>query len=148
MDFELKVKLFNIIFGIWENEQRVTYRDFVDHLKKTSTSKDLIYIPKPTFSRLLHEFLQDKGIIKCTKSELQTIIQESIKEAANTGINGRDELINYVKEFLRIRKIYSPSSLELVRIIGNISEDVICRTEVEILILSQKLLVKTLHLWN
>lgn len=142
MDFELKVKLFKIIYGIWENEQRVTYRDFVDHLKKTSPSKDHIYIPKPTFSRLLHEFLQDKGIIKCTKSELQTIIQESIKEAANMGINGRDELINYVKEFLRIRKIYSPSSLELVRIIGNISEDVICNTEVENINLISKIIGK------
>jgi TnpA family transposase len=138
----MKAYLFKIICEIWENEQRVAYRNFMEHLSKTYPSKDLPVIPKPTFSRLLHEFMQIKGIIKCNNADMHIILQEPIKEAIQKRIYGRDELKNYAKDFLRINKIYSPSNLELDRIISNIATNTICNVETENINLVSKIIGK------
>ncbi len=138
----MKVEIFKIIYEIWENEQRVTYRNFVENLSKTYPSKDVPLIPKPTFSRLIHEFLQVKGIIKCNNADMHIILQEPIKEAIQKGIHGRDEIKNYVKDFLRINKIYSPSNLELDRIVSNIVKNTTCNAEAENINLISKIIGK------
>jgi hypothetical protein len=62
-----------------------------------------LHIPKHTFSRLLHEFLQDKGIMKYNNSELHNIITESILKAIQEGIYERNDLQNYVNNFLILK---------------------------------------------
>jgi len=114
-----KLEALKIIREIWEKKQRVPYWDFMEQLKTNETA----YITAPTFSRLLHEFLQENGIIKYRKSELQTILKRTIREAINKGIYGRDDLRKHITDFLRTRQIYSPSPLVLDRLIGNIAKD-------------------------
>jgi len=114
-----KLEALKSIREIWEKKQRVQYWDFMEQLKTNETA----YITAPTFSRLLHEFLQENGIIKYRKSELQTILQRTIREAINKGIYGRDDLRKHITDFLRTRQIYSPSPLVLDRLIGNIAKD-------------------------
>ena len=108
-----------IIREIWEKNRRVTYRDFMEQLKTNET----VHITAPTFSRILDEFLQENGIIKYRSSELQTILRGAISEAITRGLHERDELRSYVTNFLRTRRIYSPSPLVLDRFIGNIAKD-------------------------
>jgi hypothetical protein len=122
-----KPESLKIIREIWEKKQRVPYRDFMEQLKTSETA----HITAPTFSRLLHEFLQENGIIKYRKSELQTILQRTIREAISKGIYGRDDLKRYITDFLRTRRIYSPSHLVLDHLIGNIAKDALRIFEAE-----------------
>ena len=65
-----------------------------------------VHIQKQTFSRILSEFMKEKGIIKYRSSELQTILRGIISEAINKGLHERDELRSHVADFLRTRQIY------------------------------------------
>jgi len=125
----MKADLYKVIHEIWEKKQRVTHREFMDCLYKIHPSDDTI--TKPTFSRLLQDFMENNGITKYKNDELQIILHELIEEAIQKGISGLDELKNYVKDFLRIRKIYSPSHLELDRIISNIAKNTTYNAETE-----------------
>lgn len=117
----MKADLYKIIHDIWKKKQRVTHRDFMDCLNKIHPSYGTI--TKPTFSRLLQEFMKNNGITKYNNSDLQIILQEPIKEAIHKGICGRDELKNYVNDSLKLKKIYSPSPSVLDRIIGTITKE-------------------------
>jgi hypothetical protein len=115
----------------WVKKQRVTYREFVRSLSNAHLSGGSVHIQKQTFSRLLHEFLQENGITKYRTSELQTILDGAIREAINKGLHGQDELRSYVTNFLITRRIYSPSPSVLDRFIGNVTKDAlrICEAE-------------------
>jgi TnpA family transposase len=128
---ELKLNILKIIEAIWEKKLRVTYRDFVDILNKTHPSDNPIRIPKQTFSRLLQEFLQEKSIKKYRNSELRSILQELLQVAIHKGIHEREELKNYVNNFLRAKKIYSPPPSFLERIIGTIANEIMINPEAE-----------------
>jgi hypothetical protein len=71
---------------IWNKKQRVTYSDFSEFVKENHPLDTTLHIPKHTFSRFLHEFLQDNCIMKYNNSELHTIIKESILNAIQGGI--------------------------------------------------------------
>jgi hypothetical protein len=62
---------------------------------------------------------------------LQTILRGAISEAIAMGLHERDELRSYVTNFLRTRRIYSPSPLVLDRFIGNIAKDALRTYEAE-----------------
>lgn len=128
---ELKLNILKIIEAIWEKKLRVSYRDFVDILNKTHPSDNPIRIPKQTFSRLLQEFLQEKSIKKYRNSELRGILQELLQVAIHKGIHEREELKNYVNNFLRTEKIYSPPPSFLDRIIGTIANEIMINPEAE-----------------
>jgi TnpA family transposase len=138
----MKSYILKIIHDIWINHQRVTYSDFIEHFNKTYPSYDSTHIPKQTFSRILHKFLQDERITKYKNSELQTMLHEPIQEAIHKGIYGRDELINIIGAYLRIRSIYSPSPLELERNITNIAKEAIYKVEAENISLISNLIGK------
>jgi hypothetical protein len=59
----LKASILKIMHGLWKKKQRVTYYDFSEFIRKNHPLETTLHIPKHTFSRLLHEFLQDKCII-------------------------------------------------------------------------------------
>jgi TnpA family transposase len=120
----MKEDLYKIIREIWGKKQRVTHRDFLYRLNKIHPSDDTI--TKPTFSRLLQDFIQNNGITKYRNSELQIILQEPIKEAIRKETCGRNELKNYVNDYLKLRKIYSPTPAVLDRIIGTITKETMC----------------------
>lgn len=120
----MKEDLYKIIREIWEKKQRVTHRDFLYSLNKIHPSNDTI--TKPTFSRLLQDFIQNNGITKYRNSELQIILQEPIKEAIRKETCGRNELKNYVNDYLKLTKIYSPAPAVLDRIIGTITKETMC----------------------
>ena len=85
-------------------------------------TNETVHITAPTFSRILDKFLQENDIIKYRSSELQTILRGAISEAVTRGLHERDALRSYVTNFLRIRRIYSPSPFVLDRFIGNIAK--------------------------
>jgi hypothetical protein len=138
----LKTYIIKIIHDIWKKNQRVTYIDFAENLSKNHQIDEPIHIPKQTFSRLLQEFMQLNGIKKYNNSELYIVLNEPIQEALNKGIYGHDEIKNCVRDFLRIRKIYFPSALELDRIINNIIKESISNAEAENISLISKLIGK------
>jgi TnpA family transposase len=121
----------NIIYDIWKNKHRVTYREFLEKINTNCSSFDNFSISKPTFSRLLQEFMQDNCLLKYKNSELQSILQEPLREAIRKGIHEREELNNYVYHFLRQKKIHFPSPSVLDRIIGSIANENICNSEAE-----------------
>lgn len=127
----MKTCLLKIIYDIWENKHRVTYREFLEQKTKNCSSFDKFSISKPTFSRLLQEFMQNNCTVKYKNSELHNILQEPIQKAIRKGIHEREELKNYVNDFLRDKKIYSPSPSVLDRIIGTITNETICNPEAE-----------------
>ena len=135
MKKESKARILKIIQKIWEKKQRVTYREFVRYLNNAHPSGEQVHISKQTFSRLLHEFLQEHDIKKYKKSELQSILQGTISEAINKGLYRREELRPYVTDFLRTRLIYSlyPSGLD--RFIGNVAKDALRISEAENILL-------------
>jgi hypothetical protein len=90
----MKSYILKIIHDIWIKHQRITYIDFIELFSKIYPSDDSIHIPKQTFSRILHEFLQDEIITKYKNPELQTMLHEPIQEAIHKGIYGREEFIN------------------------------------------------------
>lgn len=55
---------------LWKKKQRVTFSDFSEFVKENHPLETTLHIPKHTFSRFLHEFLQDKCIMKYNNSEL------------------------------------------------------------------------------
>jgi len=116
---------------IWVKKQRVTHSEFVRSLSNAHLSGGSVHIPKQTFSRLLHDFLQENGITKYRTSELQTILDGAIREAINKGLHGQDELRSYVTIFLITRRIYSPSPSVLDRFIGNVANDALRISEAE-----------------
>jgi hypothetical protein len=99
MNKELKADLLKRIKMIWVKKQRVPHREFVRSLSNATLSGGSANIPKQTFSRILHEFLQEYGITKYRTSELQTILDGTIREAINKGLHGHDELRSYVTNF-------------------------------------------------
>jgi TnpA family transposase len=127
---------------IWNKKQRVTYSDFSEFVKENHPLDTTLHIPKHTFSRFLHEFLQDNCIMKYNNSELHTIIKESILNAIQGGIHERNDIQNYVKEFLKDKKIYSPSALVLDRMIGNIARDALFNHDEENISLISKIIYK------
>ena len=80
---------------IWVKKQRVTHREFLRSLSNAHLSGGSVHIPKQTFSRLLHDFLQENGITKYRTSELQTILDEAIQEAINKGLQKNFSLCIY-----------------------------------------------------
>jgi TnpA family transposase len=138
----LKASILKIMHGLWKKKQRVTYYDFSEFVRKNHPLETTLHIPKHTFSRLLHEFLQDKCIIKYNNSELHNIITESILKAIQEGIHERNELQNYVNNFLKDKKIYSPSALVLDRMIGNITRDAMFNQDTENIHLFSKIIGK------
>jgi hypothetical protein len=75
--------------------------------------------------------MQNNCTVKYKNSELHNILQEPIQEAIRKGIHEREELKNYVNDFLRDKKIYSPSPSVLDRIVGTITNETICNPEAE-----------------
>ena len=138
----LKASILKIMHGLWKKKQRVTYYDFSEFVRKNHPLETTLHIPEHTFSLLLHEFLQDKCIIKYNNSELHNIITESILKAIQEGIHERNELQNYVNNFLNDRKIYSPSALVLDRMIGNITRDAMFNQDRENIHLFSKIIGK------
>ena len=57
MNKNLKAYHIKIIREIWEKKQRVPYCDFMEQLKTSEAAQ----ITAPTFSRILNEFLKEKG---------------------------------------------------------------------------------------
>ena len=90
----MKAYILKIMHDIWKKKQRVTYYDFSEFVKENHPLETTLHIPKHTFSRFLHEFLQDKCIMKYDNSELHTIIKESIVKAIQEGIHERNELLS------------------------------------------------------
>lgn len=142
MNITLKTYIIKIIHDIWKKNQRVTYIDFIENLSKNHPIDEHIHIPKQTFSRLLQEFLQLNGIKKYNNSELYIVLKEPIQEALNNGIYSHDEIKNGVRDFLRIRKIFSPSPLELDRIVNNIIKKSKANAEAENISLISKFIGK------
>jgi hypothetical protein len=142
LNITLRTYIIKIIHDIWKKNQRVTYIDFVENLSKNHPIDEPLHIPKQTFSRILKEFLQLHSIKKYNNSELYIILQEPIQQALYKGVYGRDEIKNYVRKFLRIKKIYSPSPLELDRIINNIIKNSTSNAEAENINLISKLIGK------
>jgi TnpA family transposase len=120
-----------IIYDIWEDKNRVTYREFLEQITKNCSSFDKISLSKPTFSRLLQEFIQSKSVKKYKNSELRSILQERLQDAIHKGIHEREELKNYVNNFLRAQNIYSPPPSFLDRIIGTIANEIMLNPEAE-----------------
>ena len=68
-----------IIQKIWEKEQRATYREFVRYLNNAPPSGEPVHISKQTFSRLIHEFLQEYDIKKYEKLHPSEAVRSSKK---------------------------------------------------------------------
>jgi TnpA family transposase len=103
----------------------------LEQITKNCSSFDKISLSKPTFSRLLQEFMQGKSIKKYKNSELRSILQEPLQDAILKGIHEREELKNDVTNFLRAKKIYSPPHLFLDRIIGTIANEIMLNPDAE-----------------
>ena len=64
MKKELRAHLLKIIQEIWEKKQRVPFREFVRYLNNAFPSDAPVHIQKQTYSRILNEFMKEKGIMK------------------------------------------------------------------------------------
>ena len=117
---DLQSRIYRIIQEIWEEKQRVTYRDFENKYRKSPIEivQSQQYISPQTFSRMLQKFLHDHEIMKFKTSTLHTILQNLAHEAISNGITDKKELREHLQDFLKQKKVYSPSRKELNRLIG------------------------------